>query len=80
MDYPDDEGLPAYLYLFDGPSKPRRERMSDCQRIAANRPYEPGGSKLAPRKLTPRVFFSGAVQTKTRGPRSGLDTRAPHPS
>ena len=53
--------------------------MSDCQRIAANRPYEPGGSKLAPRKLTPRVFFSGAVQTKTRGPRSGLDTRSPHP-
>ena len=50
------------------PKVPRRERLSDCQRIAAARPYLRGGKQLAPRDLSPRVFFSGAVQTKTRGP------------
>lgn len=69
MDYPDDEGLPAFAYLFEGqPSVPRRARLSDCQRIATARPYLRGGKQLAPRHLSPRVFFSGAVQTKTRGP------------
>ena len=70
MDYPDDDGLPAYLYLFDsgsGGSKPRND-ASDCERIAHAQPYLPGGKRLSPRRLTPRVFFSGAVQTKTRGP------------
>jgi len=69
MDYPDDEGLPAFAYLFEGQTtKRRRDRLSDCERIAAARPYLRGGKQLAPRRLSPRVFFSGAVQTKTRGP------------
>lgn len=70
MDYPDDDGLPAYLYLFDNGSGSRKpdNDASDCERIARAQPYLPGGKRLSPRRLTPRVFFSGAVQTKTRGP------------
>ena len=57
-----------HVYMQGQTTKRRRERLSDCARIAAARPYLRGGKQLAPRRLTPRVFFSGAVQTKTRGP------------
>jgi hypothetical protein len=58
----------VHAHMQGQATRRRRERLSDCARIAAARPYLKGGKQLAPRRLSPRVFFSGAVQTKTRGP------------
>ena len=60
MDYPDDTPRPP-LYDIG------RQRVSECERMRDAQAFLPSGEP-APRKLTPRVFFSGAVQTKSHGP------------
>ncbi|KAL1526918.1 hypothetical protein AB1Y20_015609 [Prymnesium parvum] len=61
MDYPDD--VPS-LSIYDVQPHGRK---SDCDRLARAKAYLPSGVP-APRKNSPKVFFSGAVQTKTHGP------------
>ena len=65
MDYPDDHGRPA-LYKLGGDEQ--RRRISQCTRIASERPYLDDGITLSPRKLSPRLLMAGVVQTKTHGP------------
>jgi len=66
MDYPDDHGRPA-LYKF-GSGRESSGRISQCQRLAQQQPYADGGRELSPRRLSPRLFMAGAIQTKTHGP------------
>ena len=63
MDYPDDMGRPA-LYKI----RQKGGRVSQCQRLAEQRPYEDDGIALAPRTRSPQLFMAGALQTKTHGP------------
>ena len=63
MDYPDDHGRPA-LYQLNGD----QGRVSQCTRLARERPYLEDGVTLAPRKNSPKMLMAGVVQTKTHGP------------
>ena len=70
MDYPDDTPRRP---LYDIPRRSQRaaEKISECTRIQHHAPYTdkgPAFSQLSPRRNSPKLFFSGAVQTKTHGP------------
>ena len=64
MDYPDDHGRPP-LYKM---ANDRQGRISQCDRLAQQQPYLDDGTTLAPRRLSPRLFMAGVIQTKTHGP------------